>query len=146
MKKVILMAACVFALNTINAQEPTPVAKQKTKTAAGKQQAVKNATPEQHAQKTVDKLTQAVGLSEDQKTKIYELALTRSKEVQAVREKYKGQADKKETAQAEMETIRKTFRKSAKSVLTAEQLEKLKAGKADKNKAAKTESALDDQD
>jgi DNA-directed RNA polymerase subunit F len=67
-------------------------------------------TPEQRAQKSVDELNKIVGLSEEQKKKVYELALNRAKSVDAVIEKYMGQQDKKkEVAKQEIYQIKKQY-------------------------------------
>ncbi len=90
-------------------------------------------TPEQRAQKSVDHLNSMVGLTEDQKTKVYNLALERAKSVDAVHAKYKGQPDKKEQAQQEIHEIRKQYRESVKALLTPEQKERLKQYHKNKN-------------
>ena len=146
------MAACLFAFNAINAQEPVPTAPKgnEKQTVTGKKQGVKKETAEQRAQRIVDRLDSEVTLAADQKTKVYDLALTRTKNADAIREKYKGQADKKEVAKAELTEVRQSFRKEVKAILTPEQLEKLKAkakaNKAQKNKAAATDALTDDKD
>jgi len=83
-------------------------------------------TPEERAQKSVDQLDKIVGLNPDQKNKICNLALERSKSVDAVLQKYKGQPDKKEIAKQEIHQIRQKYRQKVKNILTPEQLEKLK--------------------
>lgn len=157
MKKIILIAGCLFAFNAINAQDEPSTKKINDK---GEQHAEakhhvkkEKQTVEQHAQKAVDKINEVVSLTEAQKPKIYELALTRAKGIEAVREKYKGQPDKKEVAQAEITEIRKAFRTNAKAILTPEQLEKAraasknhKAEKANKNRGTATDAILDDKD
>ena len=134
MKKVILMAACLFTLTTvIKAQEAST-----TKvTAGGKGKHDKKLTPEQRAQKSVDQLNIVVTLTEDQKPKVYDLALTRAKNVDVVREKYKGQPDKKEIAKTEIKAIHQTYRQGVKAILTPEQLAKEKAHKAAKGNTGK---------
>lgn len=152
MKKVILTAASLFVLTTAFAQEPVPTTKQHGNGMAHpkKGEEMKKQTVEQRAQKTVDKLNEVVGLTEDQKTKIYEFALTRAKSTDSVREKYKGQKDKKELAQDEIKVIRSNFRKDAKSILSAEQLEKLKkeakARQAVERSGPEAHDALDTKD
>lgn len=84
-------------------------------------------TPEQRAQKSVDNLDKTVSLSADQKTQVYNLALSRAQKVDGIREKYKGQPDQKETAKAEMKAAHKEYRQAVKPLLTQEQLDKLKA-------------------
>lgn len=134
MKKIVLMMAIAVGLTTaVNAQEVIKEKDAKTnrqvKDGKAKPQ-VK--TPEERAQKSVDQLNKAVGLTDDQKTKIYDLALNRAKQVDAVREKYKGQQGNKETAKGEIATIKKDYRKAVKSILSPEQVEKLKAKAAEK--------------
>lgn len=155
MKKVILAAAALFVLSTtVFAQEAQPTKKQNGKGAAHpkKEQGMQKQTPEQRAQKSVDQLDKAVTLTAEQKPKIYELALTRAKSVDAIREKYKGQKEMHKEMGAEIQEVRKTFRKEAKGVLTPEQLEKAKSvakeNKANKGKkgAEEAHDALDTQD
>ena len=157
MKKIILIAGCLFAFNAFNAQEEPS-----TKTIHGKGEHNAEAkhpekrekqTAEQRAQKTVNKINEVVSLTEAQKPKMYDFALTRAKGMEAVREKYKGQPDKKEALQAEITEIRKAFRVNAKAILTPEQLEKAKttsenhkAEKAEKNKGTATDAVLDGKD
>lgn len=134
MKKVILMTACLFALTTvIKAQEASTT----TVTAGSKARHEKKSTPEQRAQKSVDQLNAVVTLTEDQKPKVYDLALTRAKNVDVVREKYKGQPDKKELAKTEIKAIHQTYRQGIKAILTPEQLAKEKAHKAAKGNTGK---------
>lgn len=134
MKKVILLAACLFTLTTVsNAQEVT---KNATKDGVGSHD--KKLTPEQHAQKSVNQLNANVTLTEDQKPKVYDLALTRAKDMEVVREKYKGQEDKKETMKAEISAIRKAYRQGLKTILTSEQLAKEKAANDTKGEESET--------
>ncbi len=133
MKNLIVMAVCLFSMTTVmNAQQ--------TKTIAHPQNPdqhvndVKKGTPEQRAQKNVENINSNLILNEDQKTKVYDLSLTREKNIDAVKEKYKGQEDKKETAKAEIQAIRKTFRQGVKALLTKDQLAKVKAAKEAKEK------------
>ena len=123
MKKVILFAACLFTLSTaVNAQETA----RKPKT----EKAVKeNLTPEQRAQRNVDNLNAVAGLSDEQKTKVKDLATTRITKADAIKAKYKGQAENKETMQNEIAAVRKEYRQSVKAILTPEQKEKLKSRK-----------------
>ena len=132
MKKVILLAACTFTLSvTICAQEaPANTERAPSKS---KQQRL---TPEQQAQKNVDKLNAELTLTPDQKLKIHDLAVNRANKANEIRVKYKGQTEKEETAQKELDAIRKEYHEAVKSLLTAEQLEKVKAHNKEK-KAAK---------
>lgn len=133
MKKLIVTTACLFSLTTVlNAQQPTTIAHPQNPDQHAKD--LKKGTPEQRAQKSVDELNSTVVLTEDQKPKVYALALTRTKDIDAVKEKYKGQEDKKQTADAEIKVIRKTFHEGEKALLTPDQLAKFKAAKEEKNK------------
>jgi Spy/CpxP family protein refolding chaperone len=129
MKKLLVVLALVFAGSTINAQEAT---------AAGKKPAKVKATAEQRAQKSVDNLDKTVTLTEDQKPKIYDLALTRAKKVDAIREANKGKKtpEEKEAMKKEIKAAHKEYRDGVKPILTQEQKDKLKA-KAKERKAAK---------
>lgn len=124
MKKVILLASAlvVFSL-TINAQEPnTP----NQGPAKAQHKPAKKRTPEERAGKQVEQLNNVAGLSEEQKTKVSTLALAKVQKMDAIREKYKGQPENKEKAKAEMDAVRKEYRQSVKTLLTPEQVEKLK--------------------
>ena len=141
MKKVIVLAACLFiGSNVMNAQES------QKKPAATKAETNKEAkqklTVEQRAQKSVDELNSEVTLTDEQKTKILALATTRATNIDAIRAKYKGQKENKEVAKTEIEAVRKEYRQNVKAVLTPEQIEKLKAKHKEK-KAAGKPNALD---
>jgi Spy/CpxP family protein refolding chaperone len=93
-------------------------------------------TPEQRAQKSVDNLDKAVTLTADQKTQVYNLALTRAQKVDEIRTKYKGQPDQRETAKKEVRAAHKEYALAVKPLLTPDQLAVLKA-KRKANKGAK---------
>ena len=135
MKKVILIAACLLSLTTVHAQEKVPGERKPSK------EAKKHMTPEQRAQKHVDALSQEITLTEDQKPKIYDLALAKVKKADEIKARYKGQ-EQKDARNTELKAVKKEFRQSVKAVLTAEQAEKLKAVQKEK-KASGKESALD---
>ena len=141
MKKVIVMAACLFVVsNVMNAQESQ---KKPAATKAETNKEVKQKlTVEQRAQKSVDELNSEVTLTDEQKTKILALATTRATNIDAIRAKYKGQKENKEVAKTEIEAVRKEYRQNVKAVLTPEQIEKLKAKHKEK-KAAGKPNALD---
>ncbi len=135
MKKIIVLAACLFAVTTVvNAQVAT-----KAQATPTQQPAKEKLTPEQRAQKNVDRLNEIASLSEDQKSKVKELALARISKVHDIRQKYKGQAESKEIMHKEVEAAQAEYRKSVKAILTPEQLEKVKA-KAKEQRAAKANS------
>ena len=146
MKKLIVTTACLFSITTVlNAQQPTTIAHPQNPDQHVKN--LKKETPEQRAKKSVDELNSTVVLTEDQKPKVYALALTRTKDIDAVKEKYKGQEDKKQTADAEIKVIRKTFHEGVKALLTPDQMAKLKASKEEKNKqGAKKEGVSEGKD
>lgn len=139
MKKVIVLAACLFAASvSLNAQE---TAQKPVATKAGTNKEVKEKqTVEQRAQKSVDELNAEVALTDEQKAKVLALATTRATNVDAIRAKYKGQKENKETAKNEIEAVRKEYRQSVKAILTPEQLEKLKAKHKEKKAAGKPNS------
>jgi hypothetical protein len=92
-------------------------------------------TIEQRAQKNVEEIDKIVSLTTDQKAKVKELATVRITKADAIREKYKGQADKKEEMQKELMPVRKEFKEGLKSILSKDQLLKLReAKKAEKGK------------
>jgi hypothetical protein len=138
MKKLILMSVCVFSLNTITTAQEVAKDLKAPEQKGGKTNAMHDNTkhevkkPEERAQKSVDQLNTTVGLTDDQKTKIQVLALTRVTKIDAIREKFKGQEGSHEAAKKEIMTVKKEYRQSTKALLTPEQLEKLKA-KAQEN-------------
>jgi Spy/CpxP family protein refolding chaperone len=127
MKKLILVittaSSVLLFTNATNAQNAPNVAQSDKPMHQNKKAKL---TPEERAQRSVDQLDKIVGLNPDQKNKIYNLALERSKSVDAVLQKYKGQPDKKEIAKQEIHQIRQKYRQDVKNILTPEQLEKLK--------------------
>ncbi len=125
MKKVILITVCAFTtISNIHAQEiPTKhLDKESTHLAKPKNKL----SVEQKAQKHVDELNTDVNLSEEQKSKVYNLALTKVKKVEEVKLKYKGKPEAKELAKNEIQSIKKEFRENVKLILNKEQLAKLK--------------------
>lgn len=133
MKKIILLAVCLFTVSaTIMAQE-APVKTEKPAHEEGPQRI----TPEQRAKKNVDKLNADVVLTEDQKTKIYPIALSHANKTNEIRVKYKGQPENKEIAQKELDIAKKEYHQSVKALLTPEQSEKMKT----KNREAKAEKS-----
>lgn len=137
MKKIILLAACLFTISTaVNAQE---VARKQT---TGQAEGHEKKTPEQRAQKHVDDLNAEVTLTEDQKTKVHDLAIAKIKKIEEIKASHKGQPDGDAMAKREIEPVRKEFRQNVKAILTPEQLEKLKA-KNKEMKAAGKDSSLD---
>jgi len=140
MKKVILIAACLFTISTaVNAQE---VAKKSNTEKATKEKM----TPEQRAQKNVDDLNSVASLSDEQKTKVKELAKARITKADAIRAKYKGQSENKETQDKELVAVRKEYRQTVQALLTTEQQEKVKAKNKELKAAKKAENSIDAND
>lgn len=90
--------------------------------AQGKGQPKPKKTPEQRADACANKLEKDLTLNADQKKKVHDLALTRAKKMDELREKYKGQDPK--TWQAERKKVRDEFHSGMKSVLSPEQFAK----------------------
>lgn len=130
MKKIMLIAVCLLSLTTVHAQDATKG--QRKPARENKQQA----TPEERAQKHVDGLAAEITLTEDQKPKLYELSLAKVKKADEIRAKYKG-AENKEGREAEMKALKKDFQAQVKAVLTADQIEKLKAIQKERKAAGK---------
>ena len=123
MKKILLTLVIASAFTLVGtAQNPSQI----KPAPMGKGGARQHETPEQRAQQSVDKLDKIVTLTADQKTQIYNLALNRAKTVDGIREKYKGQTDKKDQEKQEIQAAHKGYRQSAKKLLTPDQMNKLK--------------------
>jgi periplasmic protein CpxP/Spy len=117
---------------TVNAQNKD---KQKNPSSEKKQAL----TPEQRAQKQTDKLQSKLGLTEEQKLKVYDLNLNRIKQNQALREKNKGNSEQKGSKE-EFQKIRTDFDTQLNAILTADQQTKwaqLKEEHKDKRSALK---------
>ena len=129
MKKIFLMFILIGAITLVGYAQNKDAAAAKT-APAGQQKA---ATPEQKAQVAVDRLDKTVTLTADQKTKVKELALTNFAKVEAIREKYKAQADKKEIERTEIHAAQKEYDEGVAKILTADQIKKREdAAKAEK--------------
>ena len=126
MKKIILLAACVFTISTATRAQETkePV---KANTERHKHEKL---TPEQRAQKHVDKLNGDVTLTEAQKPKVYDQAMVMVKKNEEIKEKYKAQPENREAAKKEMSAVRKEYHKNINTILTPEQSSKLKEKRA----------------
>jgi len=135
MKKVIVLAVCLFSLAaSVNAQEgPKPV--------KGDKAAHEKMTAEQRAEKQVEGLSSEITLTPEQKPKVYDLMLAKVKKADEIRTKYKDQPQSEERAK-ELAANRKQMHQNLKSVLTPEQFEKLKA-KHKEMKAAGKQNSLE---
>jgi len=121
MKKVLLsIVAAVFAVSSF-AQDGGSGSK----------------TPEQIATQKADKLKTELGLSDDQRSKIYAILLENTAKIQAIKAKY---PNDKKAAKAEIRPLRQAADQSIKSILTPEQITKweaLKKAQKEKHKAEK---------
>lgn len=78
-------------------------------------------TPEQRAQKETDRMDKTVGLSAEQKTKVYDLSLEKAKKAATLHEKMKAKEDEKEVYRSEMKSIREDYKKNIDAILSPEQ-------------------------
>ncbi len=96
-------------------------------------------TPTERAEAGTKKLTDKVGLTADQQTKVRAIILERVTKSDEIRKKYVGN---KEAAKSEVAIVHKDAREKIKAILTPEQLTKLKdetKGKKDEAKAKKVD-------
>jgi Spy/CpxP family protein refolding chaperone len=117
MKRIILVLLATVSIQFAQAQSPAPPPSnpQPNQPPAGPPP-----RPEEHSKHFTEDLARELKLSPEQKTKVYELAITRDKEMHRIHEQYKGQ----DSAQA-MEERKKamdTFDAGLKQILTAEQI------------------------
>ncbi len=129
MKKLILIGATIIAINSVYAQADA----KKVQGSKQENKGQNKQTPEQRAQRSVDHLDKVVTLTPDQKTKVYDLALTRAKKTDEIRTKYKGKKEQHENAKSEIKANHKEYREAVKAILTSEQMIKVKE-KARENK------------
>lgn len=135
MKKVSLLALSLLAISGITYAQQNPM-KHKMEHHGGKHQ--EKLTPEQRAQKHVDRLNQEVSLTEDQKSKVYELALAKAKKVDEARTQ--NQSADKGALKKQMKSTQNDFHEELKSILTPEQLATLKAKHQEMKKKGKPTS------
>ena len=135
MKKVILIAACFIALGaSVNAQETTNPQK-------GDKSMREKKTTEQRAQKQMETLNAEIGLTPEQKPKVYDLFLAKVKKADEINTKYKGESEK-EAIDKELVANRKQTHQNLKTVLTPEQFSILKTKQKERKTVGK-ENALD---
>ncbi len=132
MKKIIVITAALLSFSTLLTAQEAP-RKNKSEIASKKKEAK---TPEQVAQKNADGLkAEVASLSDAQKAKVYDLSLAKTKKINEIKEKYKGQENNKDEAKKELDEARKEYKQGVQSILTKEQLEELKS----KRKQERTE-------
>jgi len=132
MKKIILVSALALAtLQFAQAQQAKPA----TTGPATPHQA---ATPEQKAMRDAARLQKVLNLTDEQKQKVYQAALTRTSSMQQIKNK---QAENRKALHAEAKPIKDQFVKDVNMALTPEQQQKWEAYRAeqkqkhDQNKA-----------
>ena len=113
MKKIILSILAVATLQLVQAQQDQTI----TQPAAQRQ----DPTPEQTATRQSTHLQKVLGLSDDQKQKVYQAALTRSSALQQLRSQ---DASNKKVLHADAKPVREQFVKEVNSTLTPEQQQK----------------------
>jgi hypothetical protein len=122
MKKTILLGMMIYSFSLIKAQE----VKSQTNTPASSSQTSQlkkgkpHHTPDEKANKFVANMTEAIGLEENQKARVKNLALAHFKNMEVIKEKANGD---KEKIKVEGKTSRKTFNDGLKNVLSASQFE-----------------------
>lgn len=112
-KKLVVAVALVFSIG-ISAQD--------------RKEKIKNATPEERIAIRTDKLTEELGLDENQKKKVSEILVSQQKENQALREDIKKEKEKVRAEAIEaMKKQQATLKAKMKTVLTEEQFKKWEA-------------------
>jgi periplasmic protein CpxP/Spy len=128
MKKLALtLAIGMLSLGAVFAQDGK---KDKVKTemdASRKQQAKKS--PEERAAFMTEKMTRELNLTSAQSAKVKEAALRKNTQMRAVKEKH---GENREAMKADMKTVRTTWQNDLKGILTAEQMTKYQAMKAER--------------
>ncbi len=80
-------------------------------------------SPQEMANKKADKLKTELGLTDEQRGKVYTAVYDKISKMQAIKEKYKDNKDKK-AKHAEMKTVQDNFDSSMKTILTTDQYTK----------------------
>lgn len=135
-----LFFTTILGITVVNAQTKKPADKKAKQSSAQQgskpkenvkpsETSPKKLTPDEKATKVSDRLEKELNLTAEQKSKIYAIAKARATEVDAVREKYKG--DQK-AAQPEIKAIREKYKAQMQEVLTPEQKAKLAENKKKK--------------
>lgn len=119
MKKslLLLLAACAFTLGSAAAQTTSGDAMQGQGGGYGRMQG----NPDEMAKRQADRMTQELGLSADQSTKVQQIMLARGQEMQAMRGQAGGDRDK---MREQMQASRSKYDAQFKEVLTADQYTK----------------------
>jgi len=131
MKSIFFSLLFVAAFLTVNAQnnnqqqpQPTPEypMQKNAETGSQAQETEEPLTPEQRAQKQTDHLQKKLGLTEEQKIKVYDLNLARINQTRAAREKYKTNTDTdKKAKREEFKKIRTDYDAGLNGMLNVDQ-------------------------
>ncbi|MEO8760446.1 MAG: hypothetical protein ABI448_06115 [Bacteroidia bacterium] len=118
MKKIILSALAIATLQFAQAQQTQPAV------GAGQQTQRQQVTPEQRATRDATHLQKVLTLTDEQKQKIYQAALTRTNAMQQI----KGESNaNKKSMHAEAKPVKEQFVKDVNLALTPEQQQKWEA-------------------
>ena len=139
MKKILLIMASVAVVSATQAQQKTA---SQTTTKASTNQDVsqknkKQLSPEEKAEKFLNKMHAAVNLDEKQKPKVRSLALDHFRDVEKIRKQANGD---KEKMKPEVIQSRKIMQEGLKKVLSTEQLELWKKSRKNDPKKQKKHS------
>lgn len=145
MKKILLIMASVATVSITQAQQKTAA---QTTTNSSTNQAVqqkpkKQHSPEEKADKFLNKMHAAVNLDEKQKTRVRSLALDHFRDVEKIRKQANGD---KEKMKPEVMQSRKIMQEGLKKVLTTDQLELWKKSRKNDPKKHKKHSETESND
>ncbi|MGZ3904535.1 MAG: hypothetical protein ACXVC6_12620 [Bacteroidia bacterium] len=119
MKKILASILTLGLLHLAQAQETqTNVAPTPVPVPTSKPRPPKN--PEQMAKRQTEHLQKTLGLSEDQKQKVYTATLARANSEKSIRDKYASNPDKK-AMHREMKPVNEQFKQTMNSILSDEQ-------------------------
>lgn len=125
--KLILAAVGLFMIPQFGmTQDETVPVKQKPE----KKEELQKLTPEERAQKKTDRLTEELGLSEDQSTKVYDIMVDHCKTMDELHAEMKA-------LKMRMKAEREKTDEAIEAVLTPEQLETFRAKKEEMKKKHK---------
>lgn len=145
MKKILLIMASVAAVSVTQAQQKTAA---QTTTRSSTNQAVqqnpKNLhSPEEKADKFLNKMHAAVNLDDKQKIKVKNLALDHFRDVEKIRKQANGDREK---MKPQVMQSRKIMQEGLKKVLSSDQLELWKKSRKNDPKKQKKHSEIETND
>ncbi|MGZ3863213.1 MAG: hypothetical protein ACXVPN_12400 [Bacteroidia bacterium] len=118
MKKILVTILTLGALHIAHAQETKTTAAPVPVPVPSKPRPPKN--PEEMAKRQTEHLQKTLGLSDDQKQKVYAATLARATSEKSIREKYANNPDKK-AMHGEMKPVNEQFKQTMNSILSDEQ-------------------------